>query len=242
MKKIVAIIPARLQSTRLPMKLLKEIQGKSILLRTYEAVVQSGLFHEVIVACDDELLVKEIKKVQGLTFLSTREHESGSDRIAEVAETMEADIIVNVQGDEPFIAKLALEKIIHLFNNPEVEVASLMTPIKSEEQWKNPNCVKVVVDNQNRALYFSRSPIPYHRDQHEHILAYKHIGLYAFTKKALLSFTSYPPSTLEQIEKLENLRMLEHGMKIHMDVIEHQGISIDTEEDYQAALSFLERK
>lgn len=241
MKKIIAIIPARLQSTRLPMKLLKKIGNKSILQRTYESVLHTGLFDEVIVACDHELLEKEIKEIKGQVFRSLKDHESGSDRIAEAAANLEADIIVNVQGDEPFIQKQALEKVLSLFNKPEVEVASLITPIHLEEQWKNPNCVKVVVDKHMKALYFSRAPIPFRRDENQSVPAYKHIGLYAFTKKALFEFISFPPSPLELTEKLENLRMLENGMTIHMAIVEESGISIDTEEDLQLAMAYFEK-
>lgn len=240
MTKIVAIIPARHAASRLPGKLLKDLGGKSVLQRTYEAVIESRTCSEVIIACDHEDIENEVIGFGGRYFRSTKLHECGSDRIAEVALTIDADIIVNVQGDEPFIEKEALEKVIHLFQNPEVEVASLMMPIRAYQDLYNPNCVKVVTNDQGRALYFSRAPIPYPRDTGPAIQAFKHIGVYAFRRQALLDFTAMPPSKLELIEKLENLRMIEHGMAVYLDVIHHVGISIDTEEDYEEAKKYFQ--
>ncbi|MEZ5047513.1 MAG: 3-deoxy-manno-octulosonate cytidylyltransferase [Chitinophagaceae bacterium] len=236
---IVALIPARYASTRFPAKLLKKLHGKSILQRTYERVIASELFDDVIVVCDDDRLEQEITQIGGKVYRSTKEYESGSDRIAEVAQQLDADIIVNIQGDEPFIEKEAMQKVTLLFSNPQVEVASLVIPISDKEKIQNPNCVKVVLDAEQRALYFSRAPIPFNRDQSEHSVAYQHVGIYAYRKEALLKFTSLPVSYLEKVEKLENLRMLENGMAIYMDIVTHVGISIDTEEDFRAAEAFL---
>lgn len=239
MNKIVALIPARYASTRLPGKLMKELQGKTIIRRTYEAVINTQLFDEVVVVCDEEIILNEIIKHGGQAVMSKSLHESGTDRIAEIAGNMGADIIVNIQGDEPFIEKEALQKVIQLFNDDHVRVASLMMPINDLEKINNPNCVKVVVDLHQKALYFSRAAIPYYRDEISTQSAFQHIGVYAFRKEALMTFTQLPVSSLEAIEKLENLRLLEHGIPIHLAIIHHVGISIDTEDDFQRAVVYL---
>ena len=239
MKKIVALIPARLNASRFPQKLMKELDGKTIILRTYEAIKGMNLFNDVVVVCDEETILNEILKNGGKAVLSTKEYESGTDRIAEIAATIEADIIVNVQGDEPFISKDALQKVIALFNNSLVEVGSLILPITDNATLQNPNCVKVVVDKNFKAMYFSRSPIPYVRDETTDQIFYKHIGVYAFKKETLLAFTQLPVSQLERTEKLENLRMLENGMNIYMAVVNEIGISIDTPEDFERAKKYL---
>lgn len=237
---VVALIPARLASSRLPQKLLKVLHGKTIIRRTYEAVVATNLFSDVIVVCDDEKIWNEITQHGGNAMMSSTTHESGSDRIAEIASKLDADIIVNIQGDEPFIEKEALGKVIQLFSNPDAQVTSLKKRITDINQIQNPNCVKVVTDLQGKALYFSRSPIPFDRDGKGDVQYYQHIGVYAYRKEALLKFTQMPISTLETIEKLENLRMLENGMSIYLAEIEHVGISIDTEEDFVKAESYLD--
>ncbi|MCC6448662.1 MAG: 3-deoxy-manno-octulosonate cytidylyltransferase [Chitinophagaceae bacterium] len=238
-KKILALIPARLESTRFPQKLLKKLEGKTIIRRTYEAVVSTNLFDEVIVVCDHELIKNEIESIGGNVFLSKAVHESGTDRIAEASSDLASDIIVNVQGDEPFINKESLETLISIFENEQVEVASLKVKIEDLTQVQNPNCVKVVTDKQGKALYFSRSPIPFVRDQFVSHTFYKHVGVYGFTRDALLKVSQLPASTLEQIEKLENLRMLENGIDIYLKEIAHVGISIDTEEEFAAAIQYL---
>lgn len=239
MKKIVALIPARLNASRFPQKLMKELDGKTIILRTYEAIKEMNLFDDVLVVCDEETIFNEIQKNGGRAVLSTKEYESGTDRIAEVAATIEANIIVNVQGDEPFISKDALQKVIALFNNPLVDVGSLILPITNKASIENPNCVKVVVDKNFKAMYFSRSPIPFVRDENSNQQFYKHIGVYAFKKESLLAFTQLPISQLERTEKLENLRMLENGMNVYMAVVNEVGISIDTPEDFELAKKYL---
>lgn len=238
--RVIALIPARLESTRLPRKLLRILDGKTILRRTYEAVLATELFDEVIVVCDNQLLCDEMIQYNYRFMLSQKEHESGTDRIAEAALNLDADVIVNVQADEPFIEKQALQKVIELFRNPLVEIASLKKRITDVSQINNPNCVKVVTDAQGKALYFSRSPIPYNRDQSESVTYFQHIGVYAFRKDVLLKFASLPPSPLEQIEKLENLRMLENGLSVYLAEINHVGISIDTEDDLLKAIAYLQ--
>ena len=239
MYKIIALIPARYAATRFPGKLMKVLEGKTIIRRTYEAVNSTQLFNDVIVVCDHEIIFNEIISFGGKAIMSRNQHESGTDRIAEVAQDIDADIFVNVQGDEPFIASSSLQKLILLFTNNDVEVGSLILPIHDIQKIENPNCVKVVVDKQKRAMYFSRSPIPYFREKGIPQSAYQHIGVYAFRKQVLLNITKLPVSELEYIEKLENLRLLENGIPIHMAEIDQIGISIDTEEDFEMAKSYM---
>lgn len=241
-ERIIAMIPARTNSTRFPGKLLKMLGNKSIICRTYEAVRDSKLFDEVYVvsATEDDNIRHEIENAGGKVIMSTKNHESGTDRIAEAVENIDCDIVVNIQGDEPFIEKQALEKVISLFGNEEVEIGSLMMPIFEKEKIQNPNCVKVVTDHQNRALYFSRSAIPYLREEHEEANYYQHIGVYAFRKETLLKITSLPQSVLEKTEKLENLRMLENGIDIYLAEVKQVGIAIDTPEDYEKAKAYLD--
>lgn len=239
MTKVIALIPARLNASRFPQKLLKVLDGKTVITRTYEAVKAMNIFDDVIVVCDEETIQNEILNNGGKAVLSSKEYESGTDRIAEIAQNLEADIIVNVQGDEPFISKDALQKVIALFQNPLVDVGSLILPITDTSSIQNPNCVKVVVDKNFKAMYFSRSPIPYVRDETSNQQFYKHIGVYAFRKEKLLAFTQLPISQLEKTEKLENLRMLENGMNVYMAVVNEVGISIDTLEDFEMAEDYL---
>ncbi len=241
-ERIIAMIPARINSTRFPGKLLKTLGGKSIIQRTYEAVRDSRLFDEVYVvsAAGDEDIKYEIENMGGKVIMSQKSHESGTDRIAEAVENIDCDIVVNIQGDEPFIEKQALEKVISLFDNKEVKIGSLMMPIFEKEKIQNPNCVKVVTDKLNRALYFSRSAIPYLRDENEDAKYYQHIGVYAFRKETLLRITSLPQSVLEKTEKLENLRMLENGIDIYLAEVKQVGIAIDTPEDYEKAIAYLD--
>jgi 3-deoxy-D-manno-octulosonate cytidylyltransferase len=239
MPNIIALIPARFAASRFPGKLLKVLEGKTIIRRTYEAVKDTQLFDQVIVVCDHEQIRNEIELAGGDVFMSQQEHESGTDRIAEAAANIDADIIVNIQGDEPFIAAEGLEKVIRLFDNPQVQVASLMIAISDEAKINNPNCVKVVTAPNGKALYFSRSPIPYYRDKSIAQQAFQHVGVYGFRKETLLQISQLPVSNLEAIEKLENLRMLENNIDIYLAEIQHVGISIDTEEDFQKAVSYL---
>ena len=241
-KKIIAMIPARYEASRFPGKLLKVLEGKSIIARTYEAVLDSKLFDEVYVVADHTAIQEELERIGGRVIMSTKQHESGTDRIAEAVEQLPCDIVINVQGDEPFISKEALQKVIDLFQNKEVQIASLMMPIDDEEKIKNPNCVKVVVDQQCKALYFSRSPIPYLRDQTEPVQYFQHIGVYGYKKETLLQITKLVQSPLEKIEKLENLRMLENGLEIFLDTVQEIGIAIDTPEDFIKAQQFLAQK
>jgi len=240
--KIIAVIPARYASTRFPAKLMQDLGGKTIIRRTYEATVATGLFDAVFVATDSELIYNEIVANGGKALMSIKEHESGSDRIAEVISDIDTDIVINVQGDEPFINKENIEKLIEIFKEDlknEVDLASLMTPIDDWERIENPNNVKVIVDQNNTALYFSRSVIPYPREKNVGVQYYQHLGIYAFRKQALLEFTTLPMKALEASEKLEQLRYLEYGKRIKMAVTNHVGIGIDTIEDLEEAKQIL---
>jgi 3-deoxy-manno-octulosonate cytidylyltransferase (CMP-KDO synthetase) len=239
MPKTIALIPARYGATRLPGKLMKVLSGKTIIRRTYESVKNTGLFDDVFVVCDDERILTEIQAAGGKALMSIREHESGTDRIAEVAADIDADIIVNVQGDEPFIDAGALEDLLRLFENEEVQVGSLRLPIDAPERIQDPNCVKVVCDRHGKALLFSRAAIPFVRDTEAPVQYYQHIGVYAFRKQALMTFTQLPVSSLEAVEKLENLRLLENGIPIHLAIVSHVGLSIDTQADFDKAEKWL---
>ena len=232
------MIPARYQASRFPAKLMQDLNGKPVILRTYEAVVATGLFDDVYVVTDSAVIQELIVKNGGNALMSKREHESGSDRIAEAVEDMDIDIAVNVQGDEPFIDAHSLERVIEVFKkdtNEEIDLASLMTPISDWKEIENPNTVKVIVDNNNFALYFSRSPIPYPRDKQVETTYYKHKGIYAFRKRALLDFQKLPMLPLEATEKIEAIRFLEYGKKLKMVETHVTGIEIDTPEDLEKA-------
>jgi len=237
--KTAALIPARYASTRLPAKLVQDLGGLSVIQRTYQSTVATGVFDAVWVVTDHDQIEAQIHAIGGKVVRSTKEHESGSDRIAEALEMVDADLIVNVQGDEPFQDAKTLRDLVGAFENMEVKVASLMRKLATE-QVQNPNYVKVVVDEQYRAMYFSRSPIPYNREG-KAITYWKHIGVYAYRRDLLISFTQWPKGTLEQVEMLEQLRLVEKGVSIQMVETSHQAISIDTEEDLINARDFLKK-
>lgn len=240
--KIIAVIPARYASTRFPGKLMEDLGGKTIITRTYQAAVQTELFDDVFVVTDSDIIFKEIIANGGKAIMSKKEHESGSDRIAEAIELMDVDVVVNVQGDEPFINKEPLADLLEVFKSDvahEVDLASLMMQITEREDIESPNNVKVIVDQKSFALYFSRSVIPYVRDKEVEATYYKHIGIYAFRKHALLDFYKLPMQKLEKCEKLEQLRYLEYGKKIKMVQTSHAGIGIDTPEDLEKARKML---
>ena len=235
---IVAVIPARYAATRFPGKLMQMLGKKPIIRHVYDNTVATGLFKDVLIVTDSDIIYKEIKENGGEAIMSKKKHESGSDRIAEAVAEMNVDIIVNVQGDEPFIKKEPLEKLVRLFNEPDVQVASLMRRISKEEAG-NPNNVKVVTDRSGYALYFSRSIIPYQRDERTTTGYFLHVGVYAYKKDVLMNFTKWPQSSLEKIEKLEQLRYLENGIKIKMAETDYNNIAIDTPEDLEKAKLFL---
>ena len=240
--KVIAVIPARYASTRFPAKLMQDLGGKTVITRTYEAAVNTNLFDDVFVVTDSDLIFNEIVSQGGKAIMSSKEHESGSDRIAEAVSNLEVDIVINIQGDEPFIDKDSLAKLIQVYKNDskgEVDLASLMREITAIQDIENPNNVKVVVDQNGFALYFSRSVIPYPREINVGVRYMQHIGIYAFRKQALLDFYNLPMKSLEASEKLEQLRYLEFGKRIKMVETNHIGIGIDTPEDLEKARRLL---
>jgi 3-deoxy-manno-octulosonate cytidylyltransferase (CMP-KDO synthetase) len=240
--KIIAVIPARYASTRFPAKLMQDLGGKTVILRTYEAAINTQLFDDVFVVTDSDIIYDEIVSSGGKAIKSIKEHESGSDRIAEAIEHLDVSVVVNVQGDEPFIDAEPLAKLIEIFRHDatqQVDLASLMREIKNDDEIHNPNNVKVVVDQNEFALYFSRSVIPYAREKNVGVRYFQHIGIYAFRKQALLDFYHLPMKSLEASEKLEQLRYLEFGKRIKMVETSHIGIGIDTPEDLEKARKML---
>lgn len=240
--KIVAMIPARYAASRFPAKLMQVLGTKTVIRHTYDNTVATGLFDEVFVVTDSELIFREIVDNGGKATMSVRSHESGSDRIAEAAAGMEVDLVVNVQGDEPFVRREPLEKLLALFDGPggaEVQVGSLVQVLKEQRFIDDPNYVKVAMDRNNNALFFSRSVIPYPRDRAAAPVYYEHIGVYAFRKDALLRFTAWPVSPLEAVEKIECLRYLENGVPIRMAITQYMGVEIDTPEDLERAARLL---
>ena len=232
------MIPARYAASRFPGKLMQDLGGKTVITRTYEATVATNLFDDVIVVTDSDIIYNEIVNNGGKAMMSKKEHDCGSDRIAEAVEFLDIDVVINVQGDEPFTDKESLKKLIEVFKNDpnkEVDLGSLMVHIEHEEEINNPNTVKVVVDQTNFALYFSRSPIPYTRDKNVRVKYFKHKGVYAFRKQAILDFYKLPMLPLEASEKLEQLRYLEYGKRIKMVETDVQGVEIDTPEDLERA-------
>jgi 3-deoxy-manno-octulosonate cytidylyltransferase (CMP-KDO synthetase) len=238
MKKI-AMIPARYAATRFPAKLMQLLKDKTVIRHTYDNTVATGLFDEVVVVTDSDIIYNEITAHGGKARMSVKQHESGSDRIAEAIEDMDVDIVVNVQGDEPFVQKDPLEKLLATFSDDAVQVASLMQVMYDEKFINDPNYVKVAVDKNMNALFFSRSPIPYLRDKNVSPVYYEHIGVYAFRKQALLNFTNWPMTPLEAAEKVECLRYLENGVTLKMVVTQYMGVEIDTPEDLERAATLL---
>ena len=238
--KVIAVIPARYESTRFPGKALAKLGEKYLIQHVYEHAVSSGVFNDVIVATDDQRILETVKEFNGNVKITGKDHKSGTDRVAEVCKNLDFDVVVNIQGDEPFIYRKPLEKLVSAFKNPEVQVASLMH--KLDRDINNPNNVKVVVDKNSFALYFSRSIIPFNQKKSKDTLYFKHIGVYAFRKETLLQFVNFPVSKLEKIESLEQLRLLENGIKIKMLETDYEGIGIDTPDDLKQAEEWLRNK
>lgn len=239
--KTVAVIPARYEASRFPGKLMQDLGGKTVIATTYENVVATQLFDEVFVATDSEIIFREIEKIGGKAVM-TGTHETGSDRIAEAVKNIDCDIVVNVQGDEPFLKTEPLQQLISVFDEDErkeISLASLKIRITEEEEIQNPNAVKVITDLQNFALYFSRSPIPFHREKSLAADYFRHVGVYAFRKEALLRFAALEMTPLESLEKIECLRYLENGMKIKMVETNFAGVGIDVPEDLAKARELL---
>ena len=236
-----ALIPARYAATRFPAKLMQPLGNKTVIRHTYENTVATGLFDEVMVATDSDIIYKEIVGNGGKAVMSKRQHESGSDRIAEAVEDIAVDIILNVQGDEPFMQKEPLAKLLRVFEGErgkDVQVASMMKIFAEMSMVEDPNNVKVVVDENMNSLLFSRSVIPYNRAGIP-LSYYHHIGVYAFRKQALMNFTRWPVTPLEAAEKIECLRYLEHGIPLKMVVVDFKGVGIDTPQDLERAKQYL---
>jgi 3-deoxy-manno-octulosonate cytidylyltransferase (CMP-KDO synthetase) len=238
MKKI-AMIPARYAATRFPGKLMQMLGDKTVIRQTYDATIATGLFDEVVVVTDSEIIFSEIEAAGGRVVMSQYEHESGSDRIAEAAASMDVDIVVNVQGDTPFVKSEPLEKLLQQFDDASVQVASMMQVMTKQSEIDDPNFVKVAVDKNMNSLFFSRSVIPYPRDLSVPSVYYEHIGVYAFRKEALISFTQWPVTPLEAAEKIECLRYLENGIPLRMIVVDYMGVEIDTPDDLAKAAKLL---
>lgn len=233
--KRVALIPARYAASRFPGKLMQLLGDKTVIQHTYDNTVQTGLFDDVAVVCDSEIIFHEITRNGGHAIMSQRQHECGTDRIAEAIEYLpDAEIIVNVQGDEPFTRKEPLQQLLQAFEGPDghdVQVASLMQVLEDPELIADPNYVKVATDLRGFALFFSRSPVPYRREPGASVPSYEHIGIYAFRRQTLLDFTRLPMSPLETAEKIECLRYLENGIKMKMIITSYMGVEIDTPDD-----------
>ena len=232
------MIPARYAATRFPAKLMQKLGDKSVIVHTYQNTMATRLFDEVMVVTDSQIIFDEITQYGGYVTMSKQTHESGSDRIAEAVADLDVDIVVNVQGDEPFVNKDALLKLLNVFyeaGGNNIQVASIMQQIKDEKQINDPNYVKVAVDKNMNALMFSRSVIPFPRNTDVEPVYYEHIGIYAFRKQALMNFTRWEMTPLETAEKIECLRYLENGVPIKMIVSEYMGIEIDTPEDLERA-------
>ena len=237
----IAMIPARYAATRFPFKLMQPLGKKTVIRQTYDNTVATGLFDDVIVVTDSEIILNEIRDHGGTAVMSRRQHESGSDRIAEAVAGMDVDIILNVQGDEPFVHKETLRQLLAAFDDEQVKVASVMKKFTDPSLISDPNYVKVVIDKNMNSLFFSRAVIPFSRDEHFTPTYYEHIGVYAFRKEALLSFTNWPASDMERAEKLEQLRYLENGIQIRMVVTEQTGVKIDVPGDLAKAEDYLNK-
>jgi 3-deoxy-D-manno-octulosonate cytidylyltransferase len=241
--KICAFIPARYAATRFPAKLMQPLGDKTVIRHTYDNTVATGLFSDVFVVTDSTIIFDEITNHGGKAIMSIRSHESGSDRIAEAIVDLDIDVVVNVQGDEPFVKKEPLQKLLEVFkdSSQNVRVASLMQVLISQQNIEDPNYVKVAIDKNNNALFFSRNVIPYPRSAETAITYYEHIGVYAFKKEALLAFTNWEMTPLEAAEKIECLRYLENGVPIKMVTTNYMGVEIDTPEDLEKAAKLLQQ-
>jgi 3-deoxy-manno-octulosonate cytidylyltransferase (CMP-KDO synthetase) len=240
--KIIAMIPARYAATRFPYKLMQPLEGKTVIRTTYENTVATNLFDGVFVVTDHQIIFDEITNHGGKAIMSIAQHESGSDRIAEAVKNMDVDIVLNVQGDEPFVQREMLAALLNCFKNDienKIQVASPIKIITDKEKIENINIVKVAVDKNMNSLLFSRSVIPFHREQTITPIYYEHIGVYAFRKNALLQFTNWEMTPLEAAEKIECLRYLENGVPLKMVLTEGEIIKIDVPEDLQKAEAYL---
>jgi 3-deoxy-manno-octulosonate cytidylyltransferase (CMP-KDO synthetase) len=239
MGKVIAMIPARYAASRFPAKLMQMLGDKTVIRHTYDNTVATGIFDEVWVVTDSDIIYQEIASNGGNVKMSIKEHECGSDRIAEAITDMDIDVVLNVQGDTPFVDARALRELVDQFKDPAVQVASLMQKLTQKEDIENPNFVKVVVDLKNNSLLFSRSVIPYHRNKDITPVYHKHIGVYAFRKDILMQFSKWALTPLEDAEKIECIRYLEHGVQLRMVLVDYNGVEIDVPDDLTRANEYL---
>lgn len=239
--KVIGVIPARFQSVRLEGKPLALIGGRPMIQHVYERAAQSSLLTDLLVATDDARIFDAVSAFGGNAVMTSPDHRSGTDRVAEATANLAADVVVNIQGDEPFISPRVIDQLVEPFHSErDVEMSTLMRPIDNERDLQDPNVVKVVADDAGYALYFSRSLIPYPRNASPNHPAFEHIGLYAYTKAFLAEYSRMPPARLEQIEGLEQLRVLENGRRIRVvETHDHLGLSVDTPADLARAEEFL---
>ena len=235
-----AVIPARFASTRLAGKSLALIDGVPMIRRVYESSLATGVFDDVVVATDDARILDCITAAGGRAVMTRADHPSGTDRVAEVAESSDADVIVNVQGDLPFVRRELVAPLVEAMHaDASIPMATIAVPIHDPAQWVNPNVVKIVADERGFALYFSRAPIPARRDpdrgESDAVIGLQHVGLYGYRREFLLRFTSWPPSRLEQIERLEQLRALERGVRIFVATVGESVVEVDTPQDLERA-------
>jgi 3-deoxy-manno-octulosonate cytidylyltransferase (CMP-KDO synthetase) len=236
----IAVIPARLASTRLPRKMLREIGGKPLIGVVYEAVRSSPLLSDVVIATDSEEIMAVCRTHGWKSLMTSTAHRSGTERVHEVSVREAADVYINVQGDEPLVRSQHIAALLQVMDNPAAQVGTLMTPAAAEDI-PNPNAVKIVADLHGRALYFSRASIPFDRDRTQPRY-FKHLGLYAYRKDALDRFVDLPESALEKSERLEQLRFLENGIAIYVAETAHDSVGVDTEEDFQRVLEILQKR
>jgi len=250
--KTVVVIPARLSSSRLSKKVLLDLKGKSVIQRVYEQVNKAKKIKDIYIATDSEEVRGECKKFTDNIIMTSKEHQSGTDRIAEAVKEIDCDVVINVQGDEPFIKPELIDELAKVMENDGIKMASVMHRIANVEELLNPNVVKVIINKKNEAIYFSRSAIPYIRDERdilldyhkkipENLKFYRHLGIYAYSKEFLLKYSQMEMTYLEKLEKLEQLRVIESGYKIKMIETDYSSIGIDTKEDYEKALEILEK-
>jgi 3-deoxy-manno-octulosonate cytidylyltransferase (CMP-KDO synthetase) len=238
--KAIAVIPARLASTRMPRKMLREIAGKPLVGAVYEAVRSSPLLDDVIIATDSEEILRVCRDHGWKVQMTSPGHRSGTERVHEVSNREVAEVYINVQGDEPLTRPQHIATLLQVMKNPQAQVGTLMTPA-AEADVRNPNAVKVVTDHSGRALYFSRATIPFDRDGMGPRY-FKHLGFYAYRKSALDRFVTLPESSLEKSERLEQLRFLENGIPIYVGETPHDSVGVDTEEDLQRAIEALAKR
>ena len=245
---VVAIIPARYGSTRLPGKPLASIGGKPMIQHVYESASKARVLERVLVATDDRRIAAAVKKFGGEAVMTSKRHTSGTDRLAEVARTLKADLLVNVQGDLPFIHADTITRAVRpLRRDRNIQMGTVCNPIYDEHEWRNPNIVKVLMDRAGFALYFTRAPVPYVRDASialepdakQRLWGYRHLGLYVYRRQFLLKFARLRPTPLEQIESLEQLRAMAHGYRIHVAQVDEQSVEVDTAEDLKRATDYL---